>query len=230
MPPRLWERALYGYGVGCNRLGCRDCGGMVLLDGDTWRCGCSARQNTETLAMAHQPHGIYALPMLPWSCQGHPEPTATDLAAEGFTDDLLADLHRLLHTSEQPKHHPSGHRGYHLEVRLDADESFDVDAVCEVLIRGLDGQDDVATHRAMKVLFHRKWAPLDGAVFRWSGLKERQVPGYGTLTLGAVWVQGIAQLARAGGPDSQAYEEARRLRSAGAGGKNSLLWSVVPRV
>ena len=165
---------------------------------------------------------------LPWSCSGHPAPTAEDRAALGFTEDVLADVRRLLHADGKVAHHPKGYAGYGVDLRLDFEPDLDESAVQDVLVEALDGQDDLACRRAMTVLFHRDLAPLDGAVFRWNGLKDRLVPGSSVLTLGRLWVDGIARIARREGNTSQAWEEGLRLRRAGAGGKNSLLWATFP--
>ena len=223
VPHVLAERGLYARGVGCNHLGCPRCGQSVQLFGDVWRCGCLERRVASTTYMERQDHGLMAEPELPWRCQGHPRPTDQDLRSLGFTDDVLADVHRLLTAPDAPPYRPSGYRGYRIDVRLDLAETFDEQAVRDALVQALDGEDDVATERAMRVLFYRDWVPLEGAVFRWRGLNERLKPGSSVVTLGRVWSRGISRIARREGEGSPAWEEARRLHAAGAATRNSLL-------
>lgn len=108
-------------------------------------------------------------------------------------------------------------------MRLELSETFDERAVRDALVQALDGEDDVATERAMRVLFYRDWVPFEGAVFRWRGLNERLKSGCSVVTLGRVWSRGIARIARREGEGSPAWEEARRLHAAGETSRNRLL-------
>lgn len=214
VPPRPCQRALYGLRVGCNRIGCRECGQpAVREEGGRYRCGCREAW-LEGVWLRHQPTDVQAGAIVPWECRGHPDATPEDLHAMGFEGSLLPDLDAALHRLPSPPYQPQDHFGYLADERLDLEASYDEEAVRERLVAALDGDDDRATARAMAVLDRHDWLPLEGALFRWSRLSQRRDPQDGFFDLGHGWQYAIAAKAKRDGPGSDAMSEARRLYDA----------------
>lgn len=185
MPSHPAERGLYTLGVGCNQLRCSACESPVVYRDGAYSCGCRTERFESTTYVQRQDHGAFAPPPVPWSCGGHPPPS--DLASFGFTSDVLADVEAALVARPTPAHRARGHAGYQADLRLDLAGSFDAAAVRAVLVSALDGVDDLATFRAMDVLHHRGWIPVEGAEFRSQRLHQRPSPRFPTVMMGKAW-------------------------------------------
>jgi hypothetical protein len=215
IPPRPCQRALYDLWVGCNRIGCRECGQLAVRDAASarYRCGCRETY-LETVWLARQPMEVGSPTPVPWECQGHPPATRADLEALGFTGELLADVDAALYQHPHPPYLPQGHYGYGADERLDLEPSYDEEAVRERLIAALDSTDDRATLRAMHVLDRHDWLPLQGALFRWSGLSQRRDPQDAFFDLGHTWQSMLVAKAKRDGAGSEALHEAQRIYDA----------------
>ena len=190
-PPLVCERGLHALGVGCNRLRCHDCGAWVRWDGAAWVCDCRVAE-VRDVYLARQDHD--GPPELPWACAGHPDATDDDRHALGF-GAVEADVARALVATDAPAHHPPGHAGYAIDVRLDLGP-YDEAAVRGQLTRALDGDEPRPAWRAMDALHFRGWTPIDGAVDRWERLRTLPNPRFPKLDLGRTWARVVAEASR----------------------------------
>lgn len=206
IPLRLTERGLHELGVGCNRLHCPRCDAWVRRDPDNrYRCGCAVGF-PEDVYLERQPNDVLDQAHLPWRCHGHAAPAPDQRAAQGWTDDLLADVARLLRDPPRCVHFPSAHAGYAADVRLDLD--LVDDAVFEAIVEALDSSESGVVLRAMDLLRYRGRLPLSDAAGRWKVLCERADPVVPGRNLGTHWERHIVQLAYQAGARSPAMEAA----------------------
>lgn len=205
IPPDLTERGLHELGVGCNRLRCPQCDEWVRRDPDNrYRCGCLVGY-PEDVYLERQGNGVLDQAHLPWRCHGHPAPTPDERALHRVTDDLVADVARLLRDPPTHAHFPSAHAGYAADVRLDLDVA---DAAFETVVEALDSPDSGVVLRAMDLLRYRGKLPLAEAAERYKALTQLPDPEYPKQNLGSHWERHIVQLAYQAGVDSPAMEAA----------------------